>query len=128
MADVVDLAMGPDGDLLETEGDLGFVSELEAIAQAARIYLATWRGEWSPDTREGVPYVEKVLARGVPLSDLRAVFRAALLRVPGIRSVPSLEVSRDNELRTLTVSFEADTDAGRLVSTDFAPFVVQVTP
>lgn len=68
--------------------------------------------------------IDGVLSRGVPLEDIKAVFNRALLSVPGIVSVTSLELQRDNINRRLTVVFVADTNNGVLRSSDFGAFIV----
>lgn len=121
----VDLALDPtSGDLALTDGEATAAHGLDAIAQLARISLDLWRGEWFWNAAEGLPMVGRVMARGTPLEEIKSVFRRALLTVPGVQAVNSLEVVRANTTRSLQVIFTAKTSAGVLVSTDYQPFIV----
>lgn len=121
----VDFRLNPETNDLElTNGEATAVSGLDAIAQLCRIALGLWRGEWFWNPAEGLPMLDKVMGRGVPLDDIKAVFNRALLAVPGVQSVTALQVVRDNATRNLQVIFTAKTRAGVLASTDYQPFIV----
>lgn len=124
---LLDFLLDETGDLALEGGNALGVSGLQALAQLARIRLGTGKGEWSPDTRQGMPYLETILKRGVPLSDVETVFRKGLLLCPGFLSVETLTVSRVSE-RGLLVAFRAKTVEGELNSEDFPPFVVTTSP
>jgi len=112
------------GDMALVQGEATFSEGLQAIAQGARIRFNLWRGEWLWNAAEGLPMLSEVMARGIPLDDIRGVFSRGLLLVPGVRSVTRLEVSRLSATRELVVDFVAKTNAGLLAASDFAPFVL----
>lgn len=112
------------GDLALVSGEVVPATGLTAIAQACRVRLSLWKREWFWNPAEGLPMIDGVLSRGVPLDDIKAVFNRALLLVPGVTRVTSLRVTRNNAPRTLLVEFEADTNNGVLRSSDFGAFLV----
>lgn len=123
----VDFLLDPStGDLALVNGEATYAAGLTAIAQGCRVRLGLWRREWFWNPAEGLPAVEAILNRGVPLADLESVFKRALLAVPGVVGVTSLSVTLDNINRTLSVQFVADTNNGLLRSSDFGPFIVTV--
>jgi len=121
----VDFELDPStGDLKLTRGEATAVRGLDAIAQLCRLCLGLWRRKWFWSPAEGLPMLDKVMARGVPLEDIKAIFNRALLAVPGVKSVVSLTVERQNEPRKLKVDFVVNTNAGVLNSADYLPFIV----
>lgn len=124
--DGVDYLLGDDGDLfVPANGRVPLSSGIQAIAQGAQIRFGVWRGEWFADVQQGIPYLQNVFVTGVSNLSLTPVFRRALLAMPGVTSVESLELARPQP-RNLQVIFVAGTNHGVLDSTSFAPFIVTV--
>lgn len=97
-----------------------------ATVQEIKTRLLFFRGECFADLREGVPYYQEILIKGVDLGRVKAILRQAIASVPGIADVPKLEVNLDRATRAATVVFEARTKRGRVIrSADFPPLVIE---
>ena len=119
MADTVrDIALGTDGDLSISAGDIVLISGAEAIVQAIRIRLQFFKGEWFIDLNAGIPWFQDVLVKNPDVNLLYSIFRKALLETPGVLAVNALSLSLDRGTRTLTVSYRVSTDTDELTSTE----------
>lgn len=108
-----DLAMNVQtGDLVVRNGDLMIVNNGERVAQQALITLREWLGEWFLKTSDGVPYLEYILVKNPNEAHIRQVLSEAIQSVEGVKGVTELEFAFNRILRTLTVSYEIDTDYG----------------
>lgn len=108
-----DLAMNVQtGDLVVRNGDLMIVNNGERIAQQVLITLREWLGEWFLKTSDGVPYLEYILVKNPNEAHVRQVLSEAIQSVEGVKGVTELEFAFNRILRTLTVSYEIDTDYG----------------
>lgn len=108
------------GELLLSGGNLATLAPSgDSIVQAARSYLRTFLGEWFLDDADspqiGVPYFDQVLVKNPDPNTLRSVFRKALLDVPGIATVVSIDMKLVTATRQLLVDWRATTDTGELV-------------
>lgn len=108
-----DLAMNVQtGDLVVRNGDLMIVNNGERVAQQVLITLREWLGEWFLKTSDGVPYLEYILIKNPNEAHVRQVLSEAIQSVDGVKGVTELEFAFNRILRTLTVSYEIDTDYG----------------
>lgn len=108
-----DLAMNvKTGDLVVRNGDLMIVNNRERVAQQVLITLREWLGEWFLKTSDGVPYLEYILVKNPNEAHVRQVLSEAIQSVEGVKGVTELEFAFNRILRTLTVSYEIDTDYG----------------
>ena len=107
-----DYKIGTDGDLVIENGDYVIVDGLAAIGQHVAMTLRSFKGEWFLDQNFGLPYFQEILEKGTPATRLNAIFKEAILGVDGIASGDSLELDYDGATRTLTVTFQATTEAG----------------
>lgn len=108
-----DLAMNVQtGDLVVRNGDLMIVNNGERVAQQVLITLREWLGEWFLKTSDGVPYLEYILVKNPNEAHVRQVLSEAIQSVEGVKGVTGLEFAFNRILRTLTVSYEIDTDYG----------------
>lgn len=108
-----DLAMNVQtGDLVVRNGDLMIVNNGERVAQQVLITLREWLGEWFLKTSDGVPYLEYILVKNPNEAHVRQVLSEAIQSVEGVKGVTELEFAFNRILRTLTVSYEIDTDYG----------------
>lgn len=108
-----DLAMNVQtGDLVVQNGDLMIVNNGERVAQQVLITLREWLGEWFLKTSDGVPYLEYILVKNPNEAHVRQVLLEAIQSVEGVKGVTELEFAFNRILRTLTVSYEIDTDYG----------------
>jgi hypothetical protein len=71
----------------------------DAVAQAVRVELLWWLGEWFLDTSRGMPYVEKLLRRGVTEPTIRALMKRRIEAVDGVLRVQSMTVTLDRRTR-----------------------------
>lgn len=100
---------------------------VEDLAQSVKTRLLHFQGENYLDTRTGVPWFQAILRKSPNLVRVRGLLRSAILSVPGIASVPFLDLDLDRASRTLTVSWAAVTDTGATIrSEDFAPLILRV--
>lgn len=108
-----DLAMNVQtGDLVVRNGDLMIVNNRERVAQQVLITLREWLGEWFLKTSDGVPYLEYILVKNPNEAHVRQALSEAIQSVEGVKGVTELEFAFNRILRTLTVSYEIDTDYG----------------
>lgn len=110
------LKLDDSGDLSITAGQLDTVSGLVAVAQAVRTALSLFRGEWFLDNTAGIPYFDNILVHSPNLTVVRAIIRAAVLDVPGVAQVSTLELDFDKDARQLQVDLGIVADLGELVS------------
>lgn len=97
-----------------------------ATAQEIKTRLLFFKGEGFTDAREGVPYFQEILRKGVALSRVRAIVQRVIRSHPSIVDVPVCEVTLDRATRAASVRFEARTLSGRLIrSDDFPPLVIE---
>ena len=118
--------LGTDHDLsLDAGGRLEFVDADEATAQEIKTRLLFFKGESFMDVREGTPYFQEILVKGVNLARVRAIIRGVILSVPAVVDVPTIEIELDAPTRAATVTWTARTLSGRTIhSTDFPPLIV----
>lgn len=108
-----DLAMNVQtGDLVVRNGDLMIVNNGERVAQQVLITLREWLGEWFLKTSDGVPYLEYILVKNPNEAHIRQILTETIQSVEGVKGVTELEFTFNRILRTLTVSYEIDTDYG----------------
>lgn len=113
-----DLALDLGGRLVPIEGD-------EATLQEIKTRLWFFRGQSFTDAREGVPYFQEILKKGVIPARVRQIIRQVVASHPAIVDVPRIELSIDRQSRQAVVSWEARTLSGSVLkSTDFAPLFV----
>lgn len=116
-----------DGDLSLVTGQLVLV---EDVAEAAAIELRNkflfGKGEYFLDTREGVPYFERVFLKNPDVLAIRELFRSVILSVQGVKSVAELDVTFDRAQRKADFTFRAIADNGKvIVGGSGQPFVVE---
>lgn len=96
-----------------------------ATAQEIKTRLLFFKGENFADAREGVPYFQEILRKGVALSRVRAIVQRVIRSHPAIVDVPVCTVTLDRVTRAASIVFQARTLAGRLIrSDDFPPLVI----
>jgi hypothetical protein len=103
----------------EDQGDM--------IAQRCRCQLRWLAAEWYLDQREGVPWQQTLMQKGVTRARIARVIRAALRGVPGVRLVRSVEVTSDPVTRRAVVTFDVVGYANATVPTSTLdmPFLVR---
>lgn len=106
-SDPQDLLLDANGDLVIDEEGLHFVFGLQAVAQAIRIRILMFRGEWFLNMDIGVPYFEGIIGDTYDEATARAAIVAAILDAPGVTGIKSLSVDFDGGTRKLTIAFVA---------------------
>jgi hypothetical protein len=102
------------GRLAVEDGGFADVDGLEEIRQQVWLELQIFLGECKYDVEIGVPWIQEVAAVGTPPERLAAIFRKPILGTTGVTKItkgPTLTVGDD---RSLSLAFEALTDAGLL--------------
>ena len=122
------LARTPTGDVqipLSIERDLATLALRKIQDQ-----FGLWLGEWFLDTSIGFPWIPRVLSLKNPsFTEIRALFRQAILLTPGVVSLEALSMSLDPRTRQLEYSFAAKLDSGFTVTGGSGqPFVVDGSP
>lgn len=114
---MADFKLDTNGDLAIENNSFVLLEGLEAIAQDLRIRLKFFLGEWFLDTRQGMPYFEKIFTDDPKpnLSVVKSIFRKALLLTPGVLNVTDLVINFDGQIRKATLSFKAVTSEGVIV-------------
>lgn len=111
------------GDLDFSTGDLVLLTADDAIRQQVAIRLGFFLGEWFLNEDEGMPYLGTILGEKNPSPALmNEIFRRAILGVPGIVSLDTIEFDFDNATRALSVTFSATCDTGAII--EFTEFVL----
>ncbi|AKQ55186.1 hypothetical protein ACLQ8Z_05980 [Bordetella hinzii] len=111
----LDLALSSDHDLaLDLLGRAAFIDGADRIAQQINVTLQVFLGEWFLDTSFGVPYFEEVLVKSPDRARIEAVLRSRILAVPGVQRVVSFDLAVERRERILRVTYQADTETGRV--------------
>lgn len=118
-----ELVRTPDDDN-PTRGDLRLVSgrlqvlrssDPEAVTQRLLVALRWFLGEHFADQRLGVPWFQAIFRPGTSDATIRSILRRTIAHDPAIIAVDSVDLERDRDARSLSVSFAARTqDGGRV--------------
>ncbi len=110
-------------DLDLSSNDLQLVADEDAIVQNLRIRYRFFLGEWFLDTREGIPYYERILIKNPNFNGVDAILREVAVDTPGIADVDRFESSFDGSTRELTVDVWARSDTGEPIQFS-EPFIL----
>lgn len=100
------------GDIALKDNDILLIDNAERVVQQVLITLREWRGEWFLKTADGVPYLEYILVKNPNMAHVRQVLTEAIESVEGVKKCTELDLQFNRVLRTLSVSYEIDTDYG----------------
>lgn len=103
-----DLLLDDDGDLSLVNGDFAWADGAQRVAQAVRVRLLYFLGEWFLDVSLGVPWYESILVKSPNLAHVATIMRGRIADTLGVDEVTSLEL--DLSGRTLSVTWAATTD------------------
>jgi hypothetical protein len=116
----MDLQMTEGGDLYTGAGDVALTTGVAATTQRLRVKLRMFKGEWFLNTREGVPYFDRVFIKTPSLATVTAIFRGVILADPGVTELVSFTAQLETTTRDLLISFHATcVDGNPIVFTDF---------
>lgn len=108
-----DIRIDASGDLDLTDGSASLAEGEDAIVQRLRIFLAFFVGDWFLALNFGIPYVGRVLIRGVNEGDLLQLFASKIRTVPGVVGTAELNIDTgDSDNRTMTLTGTVLTDSG----------------
>jgi hypothetical protein len=79
--------------------------QTSAVKQLITIELKTILGEWFLDQNKGLPFFSELLGKSPNKHYLETLFRNALLAIPEVNRVHSLEVTFIPNSRTAAVNF-----------------------
>lgn len=112
--DPIDLLLDDNDDLVIVDGDLAFSSGVQGVAQACRIAISMFQGEWFLNLDAGIPYWQSILghkpALAIPAATL--AFRDALQEVPGVQAVTVCDVNYNGKTRVAKVRWAVKTVFG----------------
>jgi len=86
------------------------ISGIDLVAQRIRVRLSTHRGEILRDVSIGMPWVDILSTKPVPLSTVRAQARRQALAVPGVTAVTNVQASASGG--NIALSLDVTTDEG----------------
>ena len=95
----MDLALGTDGDLIITAGDLALVDGVDAVAQLVRQNLQFWAGEWFLDTTLGIDFLGYIFVKTPNPTLIDDIFKNVILSTPGMLRLDSFDPTLDRALR-----------------------------
>jgi len=95
------------GDRAIENNNFVIISEAEEVRQRVETRLRTYQGEWFLDITLGVPYYQEVFEKNIPLSQIEAVFKDAIINTPGVTELVEFELDYTNSNRNLLITFEA---------------------
>lgn len=112
-----------DYDLDITDGDLSFVTGIEAKRQHIEMRLRTWLAETPYDRAAGVPYLQVIFRRGTTLQAVEFILTQIVADTPGVLEVLDLTPTLDRATRVLSVTGRARVAEGEV---DFSALAEQV--
>ncbi len=103
-------------DLVLDAGEIKPVSGGEDIAQAVRVTLLAWLGEWELDIRHGTDYAKITGDDDITDQEIRDIISAAVYQEPEVQSITALTISRAG--REVSIHLAAQLRDGRLISVE----------
>lgn len=99
-------------DIFIVNGDLGTVSGGAAIVQNILQTLGIFLGEWFLNTNLGIDYFGSILTKNPNQKIIDAIFISQILAVPGVTALTSYSFVYNKAMRSLAISFQAQTTQG----------------
>lgn len=88
--------------VIEPNGNISIVSGVNAVADVAKHFAYTARGEQIYDVRNGIPFWPAVFGKDVSIQQYDAALRARILQSPEVQSIESLEIVRVGDVLKYT--------------------------
>lgn len=89
-------------------GFTSFVTGADAVVQRIKFRILTHRGEWFADPRVGLPWMEWVRRKPLPLPIIHATVREEIARTPGVTRILHSEATFDGEARRVSIRVQAE--------------------
>jgi hypothetical protein len=124
VTDPLDVLLDANNDPVIANGDIVFAKGVPGVAQLIRVAVQMIAGEWFLNLLAGIAYLpnatvsetQALLGAKFDPVKTRAAFRTAILAVPGVSSIDTLNVSFEPTTRTLNVSWVVLTAFGDTVA------------
>ena len=115
-------------DLDLTDGDLSFVTDLDAVRQDIEMALRTWLEETPYDLSAGVPYLQVIFVKGTNANSINFILRQIILDRENVTEILSLDSSVNRGLREITITgsvraFDAEVRFEVSAARTIGPFV-----
>lgn len=110
---MIDLALDADDNLtIGSDQEITTVIEGSEVAQAVKIAVRSWFEEYFIDQNFGVKYLEKIFTKPFNKAQAQREMRKIINQVEGVRSIKSLTITPDLDLRELNLTAEIYTIYG----------------
>ena len=121
---MIDIAMDPlSNDIIFSGSDLELVSDDAAIRQNLLQLLQFFLGEWFLDTTQGFPYYQIVLVKNPSLDLIQGTMIDYISNADGIVEVDDFAFDYDRTNRGLSISVDAKSTSGQILSVVAQPGV-----
>jgi hypothetical protein len=113
--------LGPNNDPLWGNGQMNYVGNLAAVAQAILTRLQLFLGEWWAATNDGLPLFQSILGQSAaPTSQQQAslLITARILATPYVVSVGTVQTSYNPVTRAYAYSAVVQTQFGQVQVTN----------
>lgn len=113
------------GDLYLENGTARLTRSLsEEVAQELYVRFRFFKGEWSLDPAQGLPYLQSILGKKTPIGIVSQIFRRTITSCPGVAALTAFQLRRTST-RGVSLDFTATlTDGTVLTAADFVAFVI----
>lgn len=104
----MDILLKRNGDLFFTEN--GDIALEDSVAQAIRIRLRWFLGEWRWKKEEGLPYLTDLLIKNPNIVHFQLLLRSKIFEVDDVTEVQDVLIDVDDKTREGSIQFTALTD------------------
>jgi hypothetical protein len=102
---------------LDSAGNIAMAGTPYSLAQDAASAIKTFTGDLIYAPTEGIPYFAQILGQLPPLNDIRALYVAAAMQVPGVVAAQVFFSSFNN--RVLSGQLQVTDRVGAITATGF---------
>ncbi len=113
------LQLDSKNNLIIRNGNLVFIDKADTVRQRVKNRLMFFQGEWFLDRDDGTPWFQQVFVTPVNLPRISSVIKQRILDTEGVKDITAFSVvDFDTDVRTLSISFEAETIYGDTIIFD----------
>jgi hypothetical protein len=112
----MDLVLDDNHDLLVTNSDLSITTDDNSVVQSLKIRLQFILNEWFLDVTAGLPYPTVIFEKGTNISTIYSLYRKEIIETLGVKELVSLNLTPDNDNKSLRVDFSVTQDSGSTLS------------
>ncbi len=110
---MIDLAIDANDNLnIGSDQEIVTVTEGSEVAQAVKIAVRSWFEEYFIDQNFGVKYLEKIFTKPFNKAQAQREMQKIINQVEGVRSIKSLTIAPNLDLRELNLTAEIYTIYG----------------